>query len=855
MRGLSFAARLARREARTGARRIGVFMLSITLGVGALVAIHSFREDVLRSIRIQARTLLGADLRISAGRPLPDSAVAVVDALRREGADVAGVTTAVSMVLAPSNENVRLLQVKGVDGGWPFYGAPVTTPDGAWGRHLDGASAIVDPAVLVQLDVALGDSLVVGERTVEIVATAADLPAELGFQTAVGPRVWISGDVLRDAGLLGFGSLARYERYLRLPEGVDADDVERRHRAALRGLDVAVTTADEQARDLTRALDYLGRYLGLVGLAALLLGGIGVASAVHVYVQEKRDAVAVLRCIGARQANVFGAYLFQVAVLGAVGAGLGVVLGVAAQQLLPALLENALPVDVEPRVSLSTMAIGLGVGLWVALLFALGPLLRIRDVPPLAALRQDFGPEDGRGTGPLRWLVYGALGATVLGLSVFEAPDPEEGIVFGAALLGVTGLLALTAEGITRATRRFFPRRAPYPVRQGVSNLFRPRNQTWMVTLALGFGAFVVGTLSMVQSSIGGTLRFEEQGEVANLLVFDIQQDQVEGVREMLPEGGREAAVVTPMVPARIASIRGLEPDELRSDTVGRRPARWALGRDYRHTYRWEVSETEEVVAGRWHAPGTGKEGDGSAERPARVSVEADLAEDLGVELGDRITWDVGGRRVVSVVTSLRRVDWERFSTNFFVVFEPGALDDAPQMSILLTTVPDDRLRAAFQRDLVRRFPNVSAIDLARIRETVGEILGEVSRVVRFLALFAGVAALVVLGGALATTRAQRTRESALLRTLGARRGQLLAVLVTEYLALGSVAALAGLALAGAAAFAMVRGMFEIPFVATPGTVIVIWAVVTGLTVAVGLLGSRGVLAKPPLPVLRSSAG
>jgi len=415
--------------------------------------------------------------------------------------------------------------------------------------------------------------------------------------------------------------------------------------------------------------------------------------------------------------------------------------------------------------------------------------------------------------------------------------------------------MALTAEGITRATRRFFPRAAPYAVRQGVSNLFRPRNQTWMVTLALGFVAFVVGTLSMVQASIGGTLRFEEQGEVANLLVFDIQRDQVEGVREMLPERARQEAVVTPMVPARIASIRGRTSDELRSDTTGRRPARWALRRDYRHTYRWEVSDTEEVVAGTWHRPGDAERGDGSAQRPARISLEVDLAEDLGVEPGDRITWEIGGRSVVSVVTSLRRVDWERFSTNFFVVFEPGVLEGAPQMSILLTTVEDDGARAAFQRDLVRRYANVSAIDMARIRETVGAILGRVSRVVRFLALFAGIAAVVVLAGALATTRTRRTRESALLRTLGARRGQLLAVLVTEYLALASVAAVAGLGLAGVAAFAMVRGMFEIPFVWSPAVLLGTWAVVTGLTVAVGLIGSRGVLDRPPLPVLRSATG
>ena len=511
----SFVLRLARRELRSGVRRIGLYMASIALGVAALVAVHAFRDDVSRAVRNRAEVLLGADARLSASRPLPDSVRTVLDSLAARGARVARLTTAPSMVLAPSSDAVRLLQVRGVQGGYPFHGAVRTDPPGLWGRHLERGEALVDPAVLIQLGVEAGDSLAVGSLRLRVAGTVEDLPTDLGLQSAVGPRVYVSEEEMIEAGLLGFGSLARYQTFLALPAREDRDVLADRYRSLFRATGIRYDTAEEEARDLTRAVEHLGRYLGLVGLGALLLGGMGVASAVHVFVEQKLTGVAVLRCLGARQWDVFRAYLLQAALLGAGGALLGILAGLGVQRVLPLVLADALPVEVRPGVAWVPALSGVAMGTGVAVLFALGPLLALKDVPPLRAFRRDVEK------GVRRWdrwrvAVVAAVALGVLGLSVAEAPRAEEGVAFAAALAAVAGALLLAGWGLVRAARRWVPRRARYTTRQGVANLFRPGNQTVAVILALGFGVFVVTTILHV------LLQLVHQELVLDLLVFDL---------------------------------------------------------------------------------------------------------------------------------------------------------------------------------------------------------------------------------------------------------------------------------------------------------------------------------------------
>jgi putative ABC transport system permease protein len=879
----SFAFRLALRESRFSFRRVGVYMLSITLGVAALVSIRSFREDVARSVRTEARVLMGADARLAGTSTIPDAVRSVLDSLAAEGVSWSETTTTLSMVLAPSSDAVRLLQVQAGDEGFPYYGEVRTSPPGLWGRHLVGDVVLADPAVLTQLEVQPGDTLVVGQARLELLGTVEDMPTDLGFQTAAGPRVFVSHATLESAGLLGMGSLSRHQVFLNLPDRGARETLRERYGEVFRSAQMRYTLAEEQADDLARGIRFLGEFLGLVGLGALLLGGIGVASAIHVYVRERRPGVAVLRCVGSDQWTVFGAYLLQAGALGLLGSAAGVALGAAIQRILPVALGGVVPVPVSTSFSPAAAAAGLGIGLWVAVIFALIPLLQVRNVPPLQALRQDFEAPRRR-LDIFHLAAVGALGVSVALLCALEAPDHRLGLAFAGALVVAVALLGAAGWGLSRLTRKFFPSRASYPVRQGVSNLFRPQNQTLSVTLALGFGAFIVGTVLQVERNLLADLDISFGGGRPNVLLFDIQRDQLEGVRALVSseveagqasdavtrdrdssprslEGaanvqGRPATIIeeAAIIPSRVQAINGLTRQELREGTEGEdRPQGWALRREYRNTYRAELGPGETLVSGRWWdgTPGTQDGTEVDAGGLARVSMEMDVARDLRVTLGDTITWTVAGVEIHSVVTSLREVEWSRLEPNFFAVFEPGTLDDAPQSFVMLVRIPDSSERAAFQRDLVLAFPNVSALDFARVQEAIDLILTRVRQAVAFLGGFSALAGVVVLVGALATSRTQRMREGALLKTLGARRRQVLEVLFSEYLALGTLATATGLLLALGASAILVPQVFRGDYSVHWGPLLAIWGAVAALTVVVGLAGSRGLLRRPPLPVLR----
>lgn len=837
---------MAPREWRFTFRRLGVHMTSISVGVAALVALHSFRNDVVRSIEEDKRSLLGADARLSAGREFPDSVEAVLDSLVAAGAEVSRVTSLASMALAETSGLTRLVRARGVEPGFPYHGAVTTEPPGLWPRLGDLEGFLVDPALLVQLQAGVGDTLRLGRVRAPVLGTVEGLPTDIGMQAAAGPRVFAGAELFAETGLLAFGSLARHRAYVRLPEGADPDEVEDAHAETLRAADVSFRTPDEQMRSLTRSADFLADFLGLVGLAALLLGGVGVGSAVNVYVRGKLTPAAALLCVGATRRQVFSTYLLQATSMGVLGSAVGVAAGVALQRFLPPFVGDVLPVEVTPQASPAAAAFGLFLGAWVAFVFALLPLLRVRKVSPLQALRHTAEPR-AAGRDWMRGAALAALAATVLALAMFEAPSAPAGAAFAVAIAAGAGILWCVAVLLVRATRRFFPKRASYPVRQGVANLFRPGNQTVAVTLALGCGVFVVGAISQLERNL--TRELSVQFDAADMIVFDVQPAQEASVSALLREFSESEPELAPVVTARIAAVGGRAVADILADTAARdRPPRWALRNEYRNTFRQDLRPSETVTAGAWWddlpAPDSGL---------ARVSLAQGLAEDLRVDLGDRITWSVGGREIASEVSSLRDIDWDGFDMNFMAVFEPGGLDDVARTSVATARVPGDTARAEFQRSLVRDHPNISVLDLRVIRAAVESVLGKALGVVALLAGLCSGAGLFVMAGAIASTRAQRTREGALLRVLGGRARQIRAVLVSEYAALGSLAALAGGLLAVAASWLLSEHLFEMPYSPALGAALLLWLAVAGLAVLLGMASGRSRNRSDPLAALREA--
>ncbi len=868
-----FVLSLAWREARGSRRRGLLIVLAIATGVSALVAINSFTENLRDSVRRESRALLGADLVIGAGGPLTAKSEALVDEARRASVPPAGIARVVSfgaMALRPGGGATRLVQVRGVDPGYPFYGTVETDPAGAWPRLGATGGAIVDGALLTMLGARVGEEIQLGEARFVVRATVRDMPGDVSVASAFGPRVFVPRAALDATKLLTFGSRARYDACLRYPAGADADRVAARLRARLSAERATVRTVSEDQRRLSESLSRFSSFLALVALVAVLLGGLGVASAVHVFVKRRMTTIAVLRCLGASAGTLLAAYLVQAVVVGLLGSLLGAALGAAVQLALPRLLAGLLPVDVAWALSWRAVLGGLAVGVWVAVAFAALPLLAVRDVSPLAVLRSDVEPAKRR-RDPRRLLAVLALAASVAGLAVAQAGRVATGLAFSGGVAVALALLALAAWLLVRGLRRFFPSFLPYLYRQGLANLYRPANQTLMVVLSLGFGVFLLSTLVLVQHNLLRDLRVDRGESRPNLAFFDVQPDQRDDVEARVRAVGPLTAPVVPIVPMRIQSLKGRPVAEMlgADDEApggnagppaeeGRRPAdrgrpeRWALRREYRSSCRDAPGEAEKVVAGAWWRPGEwkGRAADGAT--PVPIALDANLARELRLGLGDEVVWDVQGVAVPSRVAALREVQWVRFSPNFFVVFPEGPLDAAPRSFVLLARVEDEARRARLQREVVEAHPNVSTLDLAQVQRAIESVLDKVVLGVRFMALFSVAAGALVLAGAVASSRQQRVREGALLRTLGATRPQLVRILLAEYVVLGALSAGAAIVLSTAAAWALVRFVFEGSFALPGPSLLGLLVAIVALTIVVGLSGSAEVWRRPPLEVLRA---
>jgi putative ABC transport system permease protein len=841
--GLQFVVRMATRELRAAPRRLFLLMGTVAIGVAALVAINSFTDNLQDSVRQQARALLGADLSLVSRQPFSRRVEALLDTLSR-GSQQARVISFAGMAYVPRTAGTRLVQVAAIEGRYPFYGEIKTQPRKAWAELQSGRNIVVDPSLFTALNARIGDTVALGEGRFTITGTIQSAPSEVGFRFAFGPRVYIPAAYLKETGLLGFGARVQYEGFLKLSAGVSAQQLADRYRAPLRPERVRLRTVADDQRNLNDVLSRLTGYLGLVALMALLLGGVGVASAVVVFVRQRSQSIAVLRCLGATGDRIFAIYLAEAAMMGLAGSIAGALLGLALQHFLPGLLAGLIPVDVVPTISWRAVGLGIGMGLWVALTFTLLPLLSVRRISPLSALRRPYEPD--RPPRDVWWVLAAvALAASVVLLAMRQVGSWRQGAIFAAGIAVALLLLRGASWVLIRLVRRWLPAGWPYVWRQGLANLHRPANQTVTLVLAIGFGAFLLGTLFLVQHNLLRQLRTTGGPARPNLVLFDIQPDQLPAVEREIRDAGLSLTSPTPIVPMRIRSVRGRPVTQLLAGSPGSEdgPANaWVFRREYRSTYRDSVVATERVVAGKFSTQGTS---------PAGISVEQDLAKELGVGVGDEIVWDVQGITLPSRVTSIREVDWARFEPNFFVVFAPGALEKAPQSLVVLTRIDSPAERGRFQRRLAERFSNVSTLDLSQLQEALERLVDRVALAIRFMALFSlGVGALVLVG-ALATSRFQRIREGALLRTLGATQSQVFRVVLAEYLSLGLLASVVALALAAAAGWALARfvfeGRFSLPLLPMIGLTLSIIA----LTVVVGLANSRDVVRRTPLDVLR----
>lgn len=827
--------------------------LAVVAGVAALAATGSLAAGMRAAIDGQARALLGADLVVES-RSAPD---AEVDAyLAGLGGEQAREVAFASMLAVPGGDGKpvasRLVTVRAADDAYPFYGDVESEPAGARAALTSGDAVLVEETLLKQFGLAPGAKVRLGKKEFTVAGGLLRLPGESAAVAMLSPRVLVSRAGLEGAGLLGTGSLARYRTHFKFPEGTDVEALAKRERERMRGLRLNEDTVGERRREMGRALENVGGFLSLTGLVALLLGVIGVAAAMHALVRRKLATVAVLRCLGAGAGLGLGVFMVQGIAVGVAGSVAGGLAGAGLQAALGALLRDFLPVDAAEfgvRWGEVTRAAGIGAGL--SALCTLVPLLAVRRVSPLGVLRA-VEPETGKRDG-WRWLAAAALAAAVLGLCVTLGGGWRNGAGFaggivaaGVALAGVARLLVLAARwaaglGAVKAW--------PFAVRQGLASLHRPGNRTGRLVVALGLGAFLLLTLAFSREALLGQIRFAGGADRPNLLFFDVQDDQVDGLKAKLAELGAPAVAEAPIVTMRLAELKGRAVEDVLKDKTAGVPG-WTLRREYRSSYRSVPANTETVTAGEWTGSWAGGEGEA-----VPVSVEEGLAENLKLKLGDELVWDVQGVPVRSRVASLRKVEWQRMSPNFFVLFPTGVLEAAPKFHVLAAKTADKDVNARVQRGVVAEFANVSVLDLGLVIDSLDAVFGKAELAVRFIALFTLATGVVVLAGALAAGRDQRVREAVLLRTLGASAGQVRVALVTELAALGLMAGAAGALLALGGGAAVARFGFGVAPVLPWGPLAWTVGAVVALTVGVGWVTQRGVLGRPPLEVLRAEAG
>ncbi|MDF0709198.1 ABC transporter permease [Flagellimonas okinawensis] len=835
--GFSWLLKMAWRDGKASYGKLLLFVFSITLGVAAVVSVHSFSGLLKENIASQSKALLGADYVIESDKPVNDRVIAVMDSLG--GADAREINF-MSMAAFPGNEGTKLMEVRGVEGGFPFYGELETEPNDAAKTFANGG-ALVDATTMLQLGLKVGDSIKLGAVVLTIAGELENVPGSTSFFGAIAPPVLIPFGQIASTGLVQTGSRVEYKYYFKAGENDDMALLDDKLDPVLDAEDADLDTHLSEARRLGRRYENFGKFLNLVGFIALLLGCVGIASGMGIYVQMKIRSIAVLKCLGASKRQSYMIFFIQIACMGLLGGLMGTAIGYGLQQLFPILLGDLLPVDVAITFSVQSVVLGLSLGLAMSVLFALYPLMKTLYVSPLQALRVVQETQSRS-----KW----ATSAVGLGIVLFVFSfsywllgDLMRSLFFVVGLLVVFLILTAVARFFMALLKRFFPYSWSFIARQSLKNLFRPQNQTLVLVLAIGIGTFLISTLYFTKDMLLEKAAIEDSANSANMILMDIQNQQVDGVSKTISDAGYPVIDNIPIVTMRVEEIKGEHVDKIRKDTTSQ-VGRWILNHEFRVTYRENLIGSERILEGDWV-------GQVQSDTKVPISVSSDFARMAKVTIGDPVAFNVQGRIMNTVVQSIREVDWSRLQPNFSIVFPSGILENAPQFGVMTTRTTDDMGSAKLQQQLVRQFPNVSILDLKRILSLLEDILGKIGWVINFMAFFSIFVGVAVLMGAIYSSKHQRVKQGALLRTLGAQGGQILKMIAIEYAILGFLGAFMGVLLAVLGSTLLAYLLFETAFSPSWIPFVVILPAITLLVFALGVGNSIGIVRNSPLAVLK----
>lgn len=847
MRGTAF--KIAFRDLRASWTKFVFVVLAVAAGVGALTGVRGFSESFRTMLLKEARTLIAADLFVRIFAQPTAAQQAVVDSLESRGVMHTLVTETVSMVASDAVPEPALTTLKAVDPArFPFYGTVEMSPPGQLREVLKPDTIIGSDDLLLRLKLKVGDTVRIGGQPFRIVAALMKEPDRMSGSFSVGPRILISREGLERTHLVGLGSRAS-QRLLFRAGTMDLKTVEGELRRQFP--EALIVNYRDMNPNVARGISRATTFLSLVSLIALIVGAIGVATAMHAHLQTRLDSIAIMKSIGGRSGQVVSIYVIQTLLLGLAGGLIGVLGGYAIQGIFPALIERFL--QVRPQIAWSPLTAlqGLSLGVLTTLLFTLPPLLGVREIRPALIFRRDM--PDVRKTFRQRWrsgfrtVMLGlviCLGLAAVATSLV-AGTWQESLQIGGSFVGalVVSLLLLTAigAGLLRATQTVITRAPGLPVtaRHAIANLYRPGSQSRPVLTALGVGVMFTLTVYLVQNSVLNEIRRSAPPGMANVFFIDITPDQKDALVALVKAqpGVERPPDVLGTVSCRLEAVNGVPMDQLKvAGGVGRR---YRMARNISMEAR--LPEGTDVVRGKWWGEGGGPQ----------VSIRERTASLLNIDVGSTLTWEAYGKRIETRVASVHRTDERRLRGMVEFHMNPEALADLPTVHYASARVRNESI-GAMQRAVYERFPTVTVINIAEILDRVQEVVDQIALVIRFISGFAIFAGAIILASSVAGTRFRRVREMAIFKTLGATRGRIARMFSAEFLILGLAAGVIGSLLATGFTWLVLKRFFEeVPF-RFDWIAVVVSVVATALVAsAAGWLASFRILGQKPLEVLR----
>lgn len=828
---------MAWRDAKASKVRLLLFMSSLVLGIAAVVAIQLFSTNLKDNLQLQSKALMGADFIIDTRQVPTERAQEIIDSLKPDAYEV----NFVSMVAFPKSQGTKLVKVRGMEGNFPFYGTLDTQPVSAAASYQNNGGALVDATLMLQFDVEIGDSIKIGKLTLPVVGSLKSIPGSTAVSTSVAPPVLIPQRLVEQTDLLQFGSRKEYQYFYKASDTLNLQRFEEEIGTVLDLADADLDTHTSDSERLGRRYDNISEFLNLTAFIALILGCIGIASSVQIYIKEKLSAIAIVKCLGASRLQSFLIFLIQIAGVGLLGGILGTLIGVGLQELFPYFLNEFLPFEVDIQIALQPVIIGIVLGLLMSILFAILPLLATWYVSPLQVLRVDESAI--KGPKNVRAIVFGLILLVLFLFSFWLLQDALYALGFVAGTLITFAILAGIGLGAMRLIKRYFPQGFSYTTRQSLLNLFRPNNQTVVLVVAIGLGTFLVSTLYFSKDILLAKTEVEQSTESANMIILDVQTEQRDDLIQLLKTNQTPAIDNIPIVTMRMHKLNERLVKDIEQDTT-RNIRGWVLNHEFRTTYRDSLVTSETLLKGEWKPT---IQDDGMIP----ISISQNLAGDAKLDVGDKVVFNVQGVLMETQVGSIREVDWTQLQPNFSVVFPAGVLEEAPQFNVVSTAVANEEASAQLQRQLVAQFPNVTVIDLRQVYNLIEDILNKVSWVINFMAFFSILTGIIVLIGSVRTSKYQRIKESVLLRTMGAKNNQILKISALEYVFLGLLGSLVGILLALLSSLILALVVFKEAFVPSWIPFAVFLPGITILVVLIGLSNIQKVLRTSPLEVLR----